>query len=267
MESMENITISFLGTGASVSSGRAPTAILVNDRILLDAAPTISMSMQKMGKDPAKVEYIFLTHYHADHTLGLPLLLCEYASETLRKNPLTIIGPEDVKEFVETLMTASYPKEYKELLNRLDLRYISLPIQEETFQAATIQVEAIPLSHGICSSLGYKLYLNNIKVAYTGNTELCPNLTKLVTDAEIVIAEMTSLSSKITGHMNLNDIKTLQRRLNSKQKLILVHLGKKVAATIPELTGMIIPEDCTEYTFTGGAAFCGAAGGGPAEID
>ena len=51
---------------------------------------------------PGQVDEIYLTHFHADHILGLPGLLKTY-DLTAREEPLTIYGPRGLHDLFKTL--------------------------------------------------------------------------------------------------------------------------------------------------------------------
>jgi ribonuclease Z len=85
----------FLGTGGSVPSARRSTAsVLISrggDRLLFDCGEGTQRQMQR-SIGLTQVDEIYLTHFHADHILGLPGLLKTY-DLTDREPPLRIYGP------------------------------------------------------------------------------------------------------------------------------------------------------------------------------
>ncbi|MGC1166378.1 MAG: ribonuclease Z [Solirubrobacterales bacterium] len=85
----------FLGTGGSVPSARRSTAsVLISrggDRLLFDCGEGTQRQMQR-SIGLTQVDEIYLTHFHADHILGLPGLLKTY-DLTDRELPLKIHGP------------------------------------------------------------------------------------------------------------------------------------------------------------------------------
>ena len=96
-----DLDIVFLGTSASApTAGRAPTALLVRrggDRLLFDCAEGTQRQLMRSSLGLPDLEEIFLTHYHADHTLGLPGLLKTFALRG-RETPLTVYGPPGLRE-------------------------------------------------------------------------------------------------------------------------------------------------------------------------
>jgi ribonuclease Z len=95
----------FLGTGGSVPSARRSTAsVLVSrggDRLLFDCGEGTQRQMQR-SLGLVQVDEIYLTHFHADHILGLPGLLKTY-DLTDREVPLTIYGPRGLRDLFGVL--------------------------------------------------------------------------------------------------------------------------------------------------------------------
>ncbi|HEX5375237.1 MAG TPA: ribonuclease Z, partial [Solirubrobacterales bacterium] len=95
----------FLGTGGSVPSARRSTAsvMLVRGgmRMMFDCGEGTQRQLQR-SVGLAQVDEIFLTHFHADHVLGLPGLLKTY-DLTAREEPLTIYGPRGLHDLFRIL--------------------------------------------------------------------------------------------------------------------------------------------------------------------
>lgn len=100
-----DLSVIFLGTGGSVPSARRATAsVLVTrggDRLLLDCGEGTQRQMQR-SVGLVQLDEIYLTHFHADHILGLPGLLKTY-DLTAREEPLTIFGPRGLRDLFKTL--------------------------------------------------------------------------------------------------------------------------------------------------------------------
>ena len=90
-----DLAVTFLGTGGSVPSARRSTAsVLVSrggERLLFDCGEGTQRQMQR-SLGLVQADAIYLTHFHADHVLGLPGLLKTY-DLTDRQVPLKIYGP------------------------------------------------------------------------------------------------------------------------------------------------------------------------------
>ena len=90
-----DLDVLFLGTaGSSPSPRRGLPATLVRrggDRLLIDCGEgTQRQLMRSVGL--VELEELFITHFHADHVLGLPGMLKTFALRQ-RERELTVYGP------------------------------------------------------------------------------------------------------------------------------------------------------------------------------
>jgi ribonuclease Z len=116
-----DLEVTFLGTGASVPSARRSTAAVLiargGDRLLFDCGEGTQRQMQR-SLGLVQVDEIYLTHFHADHMLGLPGLLKTYDLHD-REAPLRVYGPPGLKELFTVLRPLlgrlRYPVELEEL--------------------------------------------------------------------------------------------------------------------------------------------------------
>jgi ribonuclease Z len=100
-----DLSVAFLGTGGAVPSARRSTASLLlargGERLLFDCGEGTQRQMQR-SLGLVQVDEIYLTHFHADHFLGLPGLLKTY-DLTERRTPLTVYGPRGLHDLFKTL--------------------------------------------------------------------------------------------------------------------------------------------------------------------
>jgi ribonuclease Z len=116
-----DLSVNFLGTGGSVPSARRSTAsVLVargGERLLFDCGEGTQRQMQR-SLGLVQADEIYLTHFHADHVLGLPGLLKTY-DLTDRQVPLTIYGPPGLRDlfsiFAPLIGRTGFPVELVEL--------------------------------------------------------------------------------------------------------------------------------------------------------
>jgi ribonuclease Z len=100
------LDVVFLGTSGSMPTAkRALSATLVRrggDRLLFDCAEGTQRQLLRSDVGLVELEEIFLTHYHADHYLGLPGMLKTFALRG-REVPLTVYGPPGLDDLFATL--------------------------------------------------------------------------------------------------------------------------------------------------------------------
>jgi ribonuclease Z len=135
-----DLDLVFLGTSGSMPTAqRAPTAILVRrggERLLFDCAEGTQRQLLRSNVGLIELREVFLTHYHADHYLGLPGMLKTFALRG-RETPITIYGPRGLADLFVALRRIfgklTYPYELIELapgnvLERGDYRLVTFPV-------------------------------------------------------------------------------------------------------------------------------------------
>ena len=100
-----DLDVHFVGTAGSVPSARrALPATLVRragDRLLFDCGEGTQRQLLR-STGLVELEEIFLTHFHADHFLGLPGMLKTYGLRG-REQALTVYGPEGLEGLFRSL--------------------------------------------------------------------------------------------------------------------------------------------------------------------
>jgi len=100
------IQVTFLGTSAAVPTVERNVAGLMLQRagesLLFDCGEGTQRQMMRYGTG-FLVNEIFLTHYHADHTLGIPGLLRGMTMQA-RTEPLRIYGPRSAEAQIGPLV-------------------------------------------------------------------------------------------------------------------------------------------------------------------
>src|SRR6187551_4113628 len=101
-----DLDVVFLGTAASMPTAqRGPAALLVrrgSERLLFDCGEGTQRQLQRSAIGLPDLQEIFLTHFHADHFLGLPGMLKTFALRG-RELPLTLYGPRGLDELFQSL--------------------------------------------------------------------------------------------------------------------------------------------------------------------
>jgi ribonuclease Z len=142
----------FLGTSASMPTAlRAPPAILVRrggERLLFDCAEGTQRQLQRSTVGLPDLEEIFLTHFHADHYLGLPGMLKTFALRGRDGVALTVYGPPGLKELFSRL---------KPFLGRLPYPLTTAELGPgEELERGEYRIETFALDHGV-SAIGYAI--------------------------------------------------------------------------------------------------------------
>jgi ribonuclease Z len=146
-----DLSVFFAGTGGSVPSARRGLpAVLVRrggDRLLFDCGEgTQRQLLRSVGL--LDLEGVFLTHFHADHWLGLPGMLRSFALRE-RSQPLTIYGPPGLAELMRVMRV---------IYGRLPYELAVIELQPaQTVECDGYAIAAIPVQHRAASSFAYAI--------------------------------------------------------------------------------------------------------------
>src|SRR5687768_8736503 len=98
------LDVLFLGTGnAFAAEGRAFSSFLLNGRYLFDVGPTVLQQLKRAEVSTHEIDLVLVSHFHADHYFGLPLLLLD-AWHRQREKEIVIAGPPEIEQRTEALL-------------------------------------------------------------------------------------------------------------------------------------------------------------------
>jgi ribonuclease Z len=145
-----DLSVLFLGTAGSMPTvQRAPASLLVRrggDRILIDCGEGSQRQLLRSIGLP-DIEHVFLTHFHADHFLGLPGMLKTFALRG-RTVPINIYGPRGLKGLMSDLRRI-----YGKLGYRLNMVELA---PSDAVELSGYRIGAFPVAHRV-EALGYAL--------------------------------------------------------------------------------------------------------------
>jgi ribonuclease Z len=146
-----DLDLVFLGTSGSMPTAqRAPTAILLRrggERLLFDCAEGTQRQLLRSNVGLIELREVFLTHYHADHYLGLPGMLKTFALRG-RETPITIYGPPGLGELFGAL---------RRIFGRLSYSYELIELEPGALlERGDYRLATFPVNHGV-SAVGYTL--------------------------------------------------------------------------------------------------------------
>jgi ribonuclease Z len=147
-----DLDVVFLGTAASMPTAqRGPAALLVrrgSERLLFDCGEGTQRQLQRSAIGLPDLQEIFLSHFHADHFLGLPGMLKTFALRGRDETPLTVYGPRGLRELFNRL---------RPFLGRLPypLTLVELEVGER-LERGDYAIEGFAVEHG-SEALGYAL--------------------------------------------------------------------------------------------------------------
>jgi ribonuclease Z len=146
-----DLDVVFLGTAGSMPTAqRAPAALLVRrggDKLLFDCAEGTQRQLLRSSVGLLELEEIFLTHFHADHVLGLPGMLKTFALRG-RELPLRVHGPRGLVDLLGSLKRVVGRLPYELELFELEAGDV---LERDDYRLATFEV-----AHGV-PAVGWSL--------------------------------------------------------------------------------------------------------------
>jgi ribonuclease BN (tRNA processing enzyme) len=217
------ITVVGSGTGVpTLRRGSPGTVIRVgSSTLLLDSGSGTLQRMLRANIDYREVDYLLYSHFHPDHTADfVPFLFASnYGSDDKRAGELKVIGPVGTHQFYEGLKAVFgrwiEPQHYTLTL---------LEIAEEEIAFPDFSLQGFHLVHSE-NSLGFRVTSRDkTTVAYSGDTDFCPNLITLGRDVDLLILECSFPDGrKVDGHLTPSFAGRVAREAGCK-RLLLTHL-------------------------------------------
>lgn len=208
--------VTLLGTGAPIPyPDRAGPSTLVeagNQKLLFDAGRGVPVRMRQINVPLAKIDAVFLTHYHSDHTSGIPdLWLSGWlpGAWARRTTPFHLIGPVGAKSLMANLEKA-YALDIKIRLEdeKLPPAGIATIVDEfeqdgVIYEKDGVRVIAFTVDHGpaIKPAVGYRIEYNGHSAVISGDTRYNQNVIKFGTDSDVLIHEVCIAPSELLENL------------------------------------------------------------------
>ncbi|MBI4690940.1 MAG: MBL fold metallo-hydrolase [Nitrospirae bacterium] len=219
--------IVFLGTNGWYDTSTGDTiCILIKTgkyNIILDAGN----GLYKVDRyiNPENPTYLFLSHFHLDHIIGLHIL-----GKFNFTHRLYICGQTGTKNILNTIINLPYSMP----LNRVgyEIEVYDLPVEKNDIP---FKVEFLPLIHSSLT-LGYRFELENKIIAYCPDTGYCENAVKLASDADLLITECAFKPGQISEswpHLNPEIAARIAVESQAK-RLSLVHFDASLYQSLEE---------------------------------
>jgi len=193
--------VTLLGTGTPIPDPErfGPRTLVEagNQKLLFDAGRGVPIRLQQIHVPLNKIDVLFLTHYHSDHTSGIPdLWLTGWLRN--RKEPFRVIGPVGAKPLMVGLERA-YALDIKIRIEdeKLSPEGIATAVEEferdgVVYDKDGVKVIAFTVDHGeaIKPAVGYRIEYRGHAVVISGDTRYSQNVVKYGTGVDVLIHEV-----------------------------------------------------------------------------
>lgn len=198
------IKVTLLGTGVplpSIDRFGPATLVEANNRFFLfDCGRGVSQRLWQQKIGLGKINNLFLTHLHSDHTVGIADLWLTGLLPTgfgNRSQPLQVWGPAGTDEMVRGLKAAYQWDVRTRNAENNTVDSISLLVSHTitegiVFNQDGIRITAFLVDHSdlIDSALGYRVDYGGHSVVLSGDTRYSENLIKHAKGVDVLIHEV-----------------------------------------------------------------------------
>ncbi|MBI5203637.1 MAG: ribonuclease Z [Nitrospirae bacterium] len=219
--------ITFLGTNGwyDTSTGNTICILVETEKydIILDAGNGLYKADRYISNK--KPVYLFLSHFHLDHIIGLHIL-----GKFNFNQGLYICGQAGTKEILNKIIALPFSMPLDRLGYKIEL--YDLP---EKKQKIPFSFEFLPLLHSSLT-LGYRFELDNKVIAYCPDTGYCENAVTLAKNAGLLITECAFKPGQASDdwpHLNPETAARIAKEAAAK-KLALVHFDASIYQSLEE---------------------------------
>jgi len=239
------VRVVLLGTGTPIPDperGGPSTAVVIGrTSYLVDAGPgVVRRATAAAARDSlpslrvANLRYVFLTHLHSDHTLGLPDVMLTPAVMH-RKVPLQVYGPPGTQAMVTNILRA-----YRE---DIDLRVHGLEHGDSAayrvivhevkpgvvYRDSSVTVSAFSVPHGSWRyAYGYRFDAGKQSVVISGDTGPGEAIVKACDGCDVLVHEVYS-------KRGFDRLDSASRRYHSSFHTSAIELGDLATRARPKL--------------------------------
>jgi ribonuclease Z len=213
--------VTLLGTGTPIPRPErfGPSTLVEagNEKLLIDAGRGATIRLCQLGIPLGSIDVLLLTHYHSDHTTGIPdLWLTGWLQShfAARERPFRVIGPPGARKLMSNLEQA-YSLDIKIRLEDEKLPPAGVAVAVEEFEADGLiyeknglKVIAFEVNHGdaIKPAYGYRIEYAGRTVAISGDTRYNENVVKYGAGVDLLIHEVAIARAELMSEPHIQRI-------------------------------------------------------------
>ncbi|MDO5628855.1 MAG: MBL fold metallo-hydrolase [Mobilicoccus sp.] len=172
--------------------------------------------------DPVDVDAVVLSHLHPDHCLDVCSLYValKYTPERPLRRRMPLYAPAGAPD---RLARAYGVEEAEPLDERLEFHSVRA---REPFTVGPFTITPVPVFHPV-EAYGLRVEADGKVLAYTGDTDLCPELSELCAGADLVLADSAYVDGRDSGegvHMSGSRAARAAVDAGGVSRLMLTHI-------------------------------------------
>lgn len=220
--------LTVLGSGDAFGGCGCNAAYAVDGRLLVDCGAPVATLMPRAGLSVAAVDVVLLTHFHADHSYMLPMLLGARAFVGEPRAGLVIAGPPGTREYSMRLLQTGYGSRIVGLIEeRVQPRWCVLQ-DGAVVEMAGYTVGARAVLHSTGPSLAYTVqHGDGPVIGFSGDSGMCAGLRRTIAAADVMVCECSGWDGPADGgHLWRGEVETLMAE-HPATRFLLSHLPSR----------------------------------------
>jgi ribonuclease Z len=217
--------MSLLGVGTGVPDPDRENTHMVWESpeglLLIDAGGSTYQRLLRAGLDPLALRGVFLTHSHADHINGLPVLLFQLALMRFQ-GPLPIYGNAPTLDLARRVVEAFELEDYQVAVDWIPVvAGQAVPLDVTSYRLTTAETR----HSRPCLALRFEDSTSGRALVYSADTEPCDAVQALAQGAAVLIHEATT-PEPFAGHTSPRQAGQVAARARA-ERLVLVHFSPR----------------------------------------
>jgi ribonuclease Z len=213
--------VTLLGTGVPIPRperfGPATLIEAGEHTILIDAGRGATIRMFQIGVPIGQIDALLLTHFHSDHTVGIPDLWLTgwlHGYFGARRKPFHVIGPTGTSELMRHL-EAAYSRDVEIRIEDEKLVRAHASITAEEFEGdgviylnGDLRIIAFTVDHGaaIKPAYGYRIEYQDRVAVISGDTRYNENVVKFGTGVDLLIHEVAMAPPELCAEPHIQRV-------------------------------------------------------------
>jgi ribonuclease BN (tRNA processing enzyme) len=192
--SVSQLSVTFTGSGSprpSLDRANPGQILRFGDALaLIDCGGGTTRRILETGNDITKIEHLFLTHLHSDHTLDYAEFML--GSWAVGRTRMRVFGPPGTARLHDLLLIQPYQAdiEYRLSLGRSPSGLLDVEINESgpgvIYDEGGLTVRAVEVIHS-AYTLALRFDYAGESIVHSGDTCYCDALVELAQDADVLI--------------------------------------------------------------------------------
>jgi len=221
MSTASDFRVTLLGTGVPIPRPDrfGPSTLIEagDQKLLIDAGRGATIRLYQLGVPIGRIDALLLTHYHSDHTVGIPdLWLTGWLPPHFgkRTTPFRVIGPTGAKTLMAHLEKAyALDIAIRTEDERLPAEGIAIAVEEFAgdgivYERKGLRVIAFEVDHGeaIKPAYGYRIEYDDRVAVISGDTRFNANVIKHGAGADLLIHEVAIVRPELASEAYIQRI-------------------------------------------------------------